>query len=312
MLNRLSKNKNHHTMKRKIALFIIVTSIHFLAFAQTTTDIRLKYNNPGLIVDLGVGLWGAPIPVDYDNDGLMDLIMSCPDTPYKGLYLYKNIGTKKEPLFDKSVQLSEKAFKNIQASYANGKLHVITEGKEFIDFKKNLYSKPKKIQIDKPTTDGIKKVRSNMWSYADIDSDNDLDIIVSIDDWAEYGWDNAYDKSGKWTNGPLRGFLKLYENKDGKYIFKEQIQADGKPIETFGAPGANMADFNKDGKLDIICGEFLDKLTWFENTGTPQKPKFSKGKLLLDEKGEIIRLHVEMITPVAVDFDFDGHIDLLV
>jgi hypothetical protein len=36
------------------------------------------------------------------------------------------------------------------------------------------------------------------------------------------------------------------------------------------------------------------------------------GKYLLDEKGAVIKLHVQMITPVAVDFDGDGHIDLLV
>ena len=47
---------------------------------------RLTYNNEGLEVDLGVGLWGIPIPVDYDGDGVKDLLVSCPDRPYKGLY----------------------------------------------------------------------------------------------------------------------------------------------------------------------------------------------------------------------------------
>jgi predicted neuraminidase len=30
---------------------------------------RLKYNNPGLVVDLGVGLWAWPLPMDVDGDG---------------------------------------------------------------------------------------------------------------------------------------------------------------------------------------------------------------------------------------------------
>jgi len=30
---------------------------------------RLKYNHPGLVVDLGVGLWAWPLPMDYDDDG---------------------------------------------------------------------------------------------------------------------------------------------------------------------------------------------------------------------------------------------------
>jgi hypothetical protein len=30
---------------------------------------RIKYNKPGLVVDLGSGLWAWPVPMDYDNDG---------------------------------------------------------------------------------------------------------------------------------------------------------------------------------------------------------------------------------------------------
>ena len=32
------------------------------------------------------------------------------------------------------------------------------------------------------------------------------------DDWTDYGWDNAYDANGKWTNGPLRGFVYFIRN----------------------------------------------------------------------------------------------------
>jgi len=35
---------------------------------------RLKYNNPGLVVDLGVGLQPWPLPMDYDGDGDNDLV----------------------------------------------------------------------------------------------------------------------------------------------------------------------------------------------------------------------------------------------
>ena len=39
---------------------------------------RIKYNNPGLKVDLGVGLWAWPMPVDWDKDGDLDLLVDCP------------------------------------------------------------------------------------------------------------------------------------------------------------------------------------------------------------------------------------------
>jgi len=50
----------------------------------------LKYNNPGLKVDLGVGLWAWPMPMDYDGDGDMDLLVACPDKPTNGVYYFEN------------------------------------------------------------------------------------------------------------------------------------------------------------------------------------------------------------------------------
>ena len=51
---------------------------------------RLPYNNPGLKVDLGVGLWAWPVPCDADGDGDFDLIVSCPDKPSNGVWLFEN------------------------------------------------------------------------------------------------------------------------------------------------------------------------------------------------------------------------------
>jgi hypothetical protein len=280
--------------------------------AQSAKDALVKYNQKDLIVDLGVGLWGSPIPVDYDSDGLIDILMVCPDTPYKGLYFYKNIGTLKNPLFDVSIKISEKAPKNTQASYVNNELKVISAGVEYTNFTMDLFESPNKIRVDVSPGDNFTRIRSNIWSYVDYDNDGDQDIIAGVDDWGEYGWDNAYDKNGIWTNGPLRGFVFLLEYNKGQYINKGKILADGQPMETYGAPGPNMADFDKDGLPDIICGEFTDKLSWFKNVGTSSLPKFTAGRYLFDNKMDTIRLHVEMITPVAVDFDKDGNIDLLV
>ena len=44
---------------------------------------RLAHNNPGALADLGVGLWAWPLPMDYNGDGLMDLVVVCTDKPYK-------------------------------------------------------------------------------------------------------------------------------------------------------------------------------------------------------------------------------------
>lgn len=299
-------------MKKSLLILIPFLLTTLSVLAQSPADALVKYNQKDLIVDLGVGLWGSPIPVDYDGDGLIDILMNCPDTPYKGLYFYKNIGTLKNPLFDVSKKISEKAPKNIQPSYVDNNLKVISAGVEYTNFTEDLFESPNKIKVDLPPGEGFTRIRSNIWSYVDYDNDGDQDLIAGVDDWGEYGWDNAYDKNGNWTNGPLRGFVFLLANENGKYINKGKILANGKPMETYGAPGPNMADFDNDGLPDIICGEFTDRLNWFKNTGTLSVPEFTKKRSLLDTNRDTISLHVEMITPVAVDFDKDGNIDLLV
>src|SRR5262245_32748021 len=59
--------------------------------AETQLE-RIQFNNPGLVVDLGVGLWAWPLPMDYDQDGDWDLVVSCPDKPYNGTYFFENPG----------------------------------------------------------------------------------------------------------------------------------------------------------------------------------------------------------------------------
>ena len=49
---------------------------------------RIKYNHPGLKVDLGVGLWAWPMPVDWDGDGDLDLVVDCPCKPYNGIWFF--------------------------------------------------------------------------------------------------------------------------------------------------------------------------------------------------------------------------------
>ena len=76
-------------MKRiSFAILSLFLSLPGSAIADELTPI--KYNNPGLIVDLGVGLWAWPIPCDADDDGDFDLIVSCPDKPSNGIWLFEN------------------------------------------------------------------------------------------------------------------------------------------------------------------------------------------------------------------------------
>jgi hypothetical protein len=90
------------------------------------------------------------------------------------------------------------------------------------------------------------------------------------------------------------------------------LEAGGKRIDTFGNPAPNFADFDGDGDLDLICGEFLDGFTYFENIGTRTAPKYAEGRRLKLPDGSPLTMDLEMIVPVAIDWTLDGHPDLIV
>lgn len=277
---------------------------------------RLKYNNPGLAVDLGVGLWAFPLPMDFNGSGQFDLVVDCPDKPYNGVYVFERPGTDKVqnpmPIFKAGRRIS-KGVQMAQVSFVDGKPRVLTPAMEYPDFR--LSGLGEGVKLPMPANVHARKVRGNFWRYVDFDGDGKTDLVVGADDWTDYGWDNAYTASGIWTNGPLRGFVYVLRNtgSNKKPVYEKPVQvlAGDKPVETFGWPSPNFADFRGTGKLDLICGEFRDGFTFFENIGTRTAPKYAPGRPLKTADGRPLAMDLEMITPVAIDWNKDGHVDLI-
>lgn len=322
----------------KVSL-LVVLSIMVSVSVVTAADLeRLKYNHLGLVVDLGVGLWAWPLPMDFDGDGDLDLVVNCPDKPSNGVYFFENASgdtaQHKMPIFKRARRIS-KGLQNVQVSYVKGKPRVLSPGMEYPDFHQAGLEQGQKLPL--PANIHPNKVRGNMWRYVDYDGDGQLDLVVGADDWTDYGWDNAYSADGKWTNGPLRGFVYFVRNtaSTGEAIYDTPVKvlAAGKPLETFGWPSPEFADFDGDGDLDLMCGEFLDGFTYFQNIGTRTAPIYAAGRrltLAADVQGfpsawlateqaarlpgsrRPLTMDLEMITPVAIDWDTDGDLDLIV
>ncbi|PZX53072.1 VCBS repeat protein [Algoriphagus ratkowskyi] len=304
-------SKSNSFLKHFFTLILSVALLYNSHAQEVTKDFEIvKYNNPNTSSFLGVGLWAWPLPMDYDGDGDMDMLVSCPDKPFNGLYFFENTTGEDFPDFAPPVRIGD-AIKNVQISHIDEGVKVTIPGVELVDFKTKLASSEQVLFDAEELKKGFEKVRFNQWKMVDYDGDGDLDVVVGIDDWADYGWDNAFNDKGVWVNGPLHGFVFLLENVDGKYVNKGRIEAGGKMLDVYGAPSPNFADFDGDGDLDLICGEFLDRMTYFENTGTRQKPFYKEGVFLKNDDG-LIKMDLEMIIPVAVDWDKDGHIDLVV
>lgn len=284
--------------------------------AQDDHDlVPLRYNNPGLVVDLGVGLWAHPLPMDFDGDGDNDLLVSCPDKPFNGTYFFENTsGNVKQPVFEPPVRIG-RGYHSIRVSQVGDRIDVMNAAVAFEDFPRNRFDKPVKIGVP-ARIDSARKIRANQWQWADWDRDGDHDLLIGVGIWDDYGWDDAWDASGTWQNGPLHGHVFVVTNTGSdrapEWSDPVKIEAGGQPVDVFGWPSPCLADFDGDGDRDLICGEFLDKFTWFENTGTDQDIRLQSGRRVLADDGSELQMDLEMIVPTPVDWDKDGDIDLVV
>jgi len=296
---------------RAIAVLASVTAIS--AAAEKTGKLHaLKYRDAELVVDLGVGLWAWPAPMDFDDDGDIDLVVACPDKPYNGLYYFENPG---DNVFLPAVRLGP-ASSNVCISYIDDHVELLTPGRRHPEFKQKGIARGEPLEFRGPVVDKTRRVRANQWKLVDYDGDGLNDLIVGLGTWGDYGWDNAFNQQGQWTNGPLHGRVYFLRNQGTqskpRYDTPQQLDAGGAPIDTYGMPSPSVADFDGDGDLDLICGDFIDRLVYFENTGTRTNPSLAAGQDLLTGDDRPIRMELCMIVPTSIDFDGDGDEDLVV
>jgi hypothetical protein len=282
---------------------------------------RLSYHAPeGQLADLGVGLWGWPFPYDVNGDGLTDLVLVSGSSPYRGTYFFENTG-ERDPetgaeVFKKAVYIGP-GKNDVTPSYLpDGSMRVLGEGVEYPDFLKSGTRSSRKLGItSKDIHRSSGRIRGRQWSYVDYDQDGVLDLVAGLGDWTDYGWDYAYDKNGRWTNGPLHGYVYVLRNEgtneEPAYVEARQLKVEGMPLDVYGMPSPVFGDFLQDGKQHLICGEFVDGLTFFENVGTATKPVYARGKRLRYQ-GEPITMPLCMIVVVAYDWNRNGLTDLIV
>lgn len=320
-------------MKKQIT-FTLTLTICLLVSGSVVYSQQLKrllYNNIGLTVDLAVGLGGWPLPMDYDGDGLTDLVVVCSDVPYDGVYFFKNTGRINTetgmPVFNaakrigdarKHLRPDEKLDRasNVRVSYVNGEPVILSPGKIYPDFKKTVFENPKKLTVEKDFHGyNLIDVRANEWEYVDFNGNGVLDLVIGLGYWGEYRG-GSYNEFGEWTGGPLRGniYLLLNTGTNDNPVYEKPRKlktTDGSYIDVFGWPSPNFADFCNTGKLDIICGEFRDGFTFYKNVGTREAPLYAPGRPLT-YKDKRIKMDLCMVVPVAYDFTGDGYKDLIV
>ncbi len=305
-----------------VVLLLSVSSSNVTEAQELPPLTRLKYNNPGLVVDLGVGLWAWPMPMDHDGDGDLDLLVACPDRPSNGVWFFENPGANskdRHPVFKPGVKLGP-ASSDMTLSTVNGVPRILAGNNELTGFLQSDWKQQVPVYPSKNVIP-IQHNRDNFWRFADYDGDGTHDLLVGHGDWTEFGWFTEndwwkdYNWQGVWTGGPLRSHVLWLRNTGTdaapEYETPKPLLANAIPISTFGRPGQNLADFDGDGDLDLLCGSFLDSFTYFQNTGTRTGPVYAEGRPLVND-GQVLTMDLEMIVPHAIDWDHDGDIDLIV
>jgi hypothetical protein len=100
----------------------------------------------------------------------------------------------------------------------------------------------------------------------------------------------------------------------------QPLQADGHDIVAEGTrAGPFVADWDGDGKLDLILGSGSGKVVWFRNIGTAQRPKLTLAGTLVEaapgktlSAGELPKRSGLTTKVWVADWNGDGRPDLIV
>ena len=251
---------------------------------------RMKFNNPGLEVDLSVGIWPF---MRILTDGICISSTSVPR------------------------ELTRRFDRKDVTHYGAGVDTSWAKVPGAANARRPPYGEPPGASCH------FRKYHSRERHFADLTGDGRPDCIELYSDWSEYGVPGpacpvAYDAEERWTNNQIQVFAYLHERTGdgaaGKWLAPVPILCDGKKDlqGSFACGGAVLEDFNGDGLVDMIAGDFRSEIWFYANVGTKERPAFARGRHPVDPSGRPIEGLLCMMSLQGHDQDGDGRTDLVV
>jgi len=253
---------------------------------------RMKFNHPGLEVDLSGGIW--PVLSICADDALEIRTTSVP--------------------------------RSCRLRYAKRAPYAYSAGEEVTCKAASPRKYSRSVPCGAPPDDPkalSRRGSSSDW-FVDLNGDGVRDCVRLYGDWSPYGETGprckiVYDASGRWTTGRIQfgGFVYLREGteKKGAWSAPHALLPEGFDARwdgPWGEGGAAFADFDGDGDVDLVCGDFRSEIWYLENVGTTAAPTFAAPRRARDTKGAALEGDLCMMTLQGDDYDGDGKTDLVV
>lgn len=328
-----------------------ITSLPPATFTKDTTLLFSIYSHGQQFTNLAY-----PSLIDLDNDRDLDLVIG----GYNGLLFYQNVGDSLhaawqmvDSIFANSVNpqigtdarqafadLDNDADLDLLIGIGESLFGGPTAGLTFGFRNVGISTNPIFLRDDILVT-GIPDVGLNSYpALADLDSDNDYDLLIGRDGAALYYYKNTgtstspiwtreyttfagveainYWKDPTFCDLDLDGDLDLiYGTDDGDLFFYQNNGTINIPLFQYNAAyfsiikvnsssTVSFADFDKDGDYDLFSGSTLDKMQYLKNEGTITKPKFVKASASFSSLDPGFRC-----SPVFVDLDKDNDFDIV-